>query len=130
MSIPPPEHEAFKIRLRHLLSERGLSIYAAARLIDPDNPELAERSLFRWLSPSSTTLPSPASRRALARALGVDEDFFVPSLGADAMLEIARAHAWADLNEDLIRRARWAGVGGVSFGGHYLSREQRELIGA
>ena len=127
MSLPPPEHESFKIRLRSVMEEQGLTIYGLARLIDPVNPEAAERNLYRWLSPSSTSLPSLASRRALARALGVDESFFDPRIGVEGMREIARAYAQAELREKVIRRRVWVHPDGPH-GGCYLTSLERELV--
>lgn len=127
MSLPPPPYESFKIRLRRAMADKGVSIYRLARLIDPDNPKSAERNLYRLLSPSSTQMPSRVYRQALARALGVDEDFFDPRIGVEHSLEIARAYAEAEIREMVILRRLWAPPGGP-YGGYFLTREQRELI--
>lgn len=127
MSLPPPRHESFKIRLRRAIDEEGLTIAEVARRLDPDDPSRGERNLYRWLSRSSTMLPSRASREALARALGREPDFFDPKLGVAEALEIARAYAVAELHEEVVNRRLWAPPGGP-FGGWYLTREQRELL--
>ena len=122
MSLPPPEYESFKIRFRQALDAQGMSVYRLARLLDPDNPEGAERNIRRWLSPSSTHMPSLASRLALARALGVDESFFDPRPGAEQRAKIARAEEQLDLTLLRVAREVWCPPDGP-FGGYYLERE-------
>ena len=129
MSLPPPEYESFKTRLRQVMQAQGMSVYRLARLLHPDNPEGAERNIRRWLSPHSTHMPSLASRLALARALGVDESFFDPRPGVREMNDIARAYATAELHETVVRRRVWCAPGGP-FGGCYLNAQQRELVNA
>ena len=118
MSLPPPEHESFKIRLRQALDAQGMSVYRLARLLDPDNPERSERNIFRWLSPSSTHMPSLASRLALARALGVDEDFFAPAVDEALMTRLADAAATFRRAEMVVGRLAWVAPG-CSTGGWY-----------
>lgn len=125
MSLPPPPHESFKIRLRGAIEAAGISVYALARKLDPANPETAERNLRRWLSPTSTHLPSPASAKALSEALGVTPDFFDPQPGAMEMAELARARAAVAFREEIIRRRVWCPPGGP-FGGYYLAPDERK----
>lgn len=129
MSLPPPRHESFRIRLRRAIDEQDLTIAEVARRLDPDNPSRGERNLYRWLSPSSTHMPSHASREALSRVLGREPDFFDPKLGVAEMLEIARAYAKAELREEVILRRLWCAPGGP-FGGCYLTDSERELVEA
>ena len=109
------------------MDEQGVTIYGLARLLDPDNPDSAERNIYRWLSPESTTIPTLQSRIALALALGRDPDFFDPRIGVAEALKIARIHALAELREEIVLRHVWAPEGGP-LGGYFLTREQRELI--
>jgi len=129
VSLPPPRHESFKIRLRRAIDAQGLTIAEVARRLDPEDPSRGERNLYRWLSPSTTHMPSRASREALAKALGVEPDFFDPRLGAEAMLEIARAYAQAELREEVVLRRVWCAPGGP-YGGCYMTDAQRELVSA
>jgi transcriptional regulator with XRE-family HTH domain len=72
----------FAERLRDAIEKKELTIYALACLLDPQNPERAERNLYRWLS--GQTVPSAASRLALTKALGLRPDFFrAPGAGVE-----------------------------------------------
>jgi transcriptional regulator with XRE-family HTH domain len=59
----------FGDQLRAELERQGLSIRKLARLMNPDKPEIARRSLAKWIA---GTRPSPASRVLVADALGVE----------------------------------------------------------
>lgn len=129
MSLPPPDYESFKARLRRTMVEEELTVYGLARRLDPVNPKKAERYLYRWLSPGTKRLPHLAQRVALARALGRDPDFFDPKPGAVDMLKVRRAFAVAGFELELAQRRAWCGSDGPH-GGWYLTPEQRVLVGA
>lgn len=144
MSLPPPKFESFKRRLRLAAIEAGfvrttrlgepilddtgsqqVNVYRLARHIDPENPWVAERNLRRWLDPRAKTLPSRASRDALARVLGRDPDFFDPKPGVSELREIAAAYSMAELLETRVMRKVWA-----THEGHYLEPAVKPLVRA
>lgn len=60
-----------------MLTEQNVSVRELARRMQPGDPEGMRRSVARWLSPTANAVnPSPASRKAVAQALGLPEDVF------------------------------------------------------
>jgi transcriptional regulator with XRE-family HTH domain len=74
MSHRPSSRKTFARQLREELSRQKLGIRTLARRMDPERPETARRSLYKWLG--GEHLPSRASREAVAVALGLPEDHF------------------------------------------------------
>lgn len=64
----------FGEQLRLELQRQNLSIRKLSRLMDPGKPEVARRSLAKWISGKTT--PTLASRYLVADALGVDPAMF------------------------------------------------------
>lgn len=66
----------FGHEVRAELKSRGWGVRTLARKMNPDHPEIARRSLNRWLTLKSPTTPNQANRAAVAVALGLPEDHF------------------------------------------------------
>lgn len=75
MGKPNGRAALFAIRLRKEMDSRGLSVRSFGKLTDPSNPERGRRRVQRHLSGSF--MPSPASRKAYAVALGLPEESFL-----------------------------------------------------
>jgi transcriptional regulator with XRE-family HTH domain len=81
----------FVIRVWAEMDAQKLSMRGLARRIDPSNIDRARRNLIRWLHEGIR--PGRQSRRAVARALGIDpeeleeDDADADSLSLDELLE-------------------------------------------
>jgi hypothetical protein len=76
-----------------------MTVYALSREIDPENPQRAERSIYRWLA--GDHMPSLASRDVLADALSVDRETLEPDEDDEAhMADLGRR--WRDLVREAI----------------------------
>lgn len=64
----------FGEQLRRELDRQNLSVNKLAKRIDPQAPEIARRSLTKWIAGKHS--PTRASRARVARALGVDPSMF------------------------------------------------------
>lgn len=64
----------FAVQLRDAIDESGTSIRGLSRKLNPQSPETARSNLSRWLR--GAHVPSRASRRAVAAALGLPADHF------------------------------------------------------
>lgn len=71
-----PRRTKFGTHLRSELDKRKMSIRGLARTIDPQNPEVARRNLARWIGGYNN--PSRLNRIAVAEALGLPADTFLP----------------------------------------------------
>ena len=67
----------FAVELRAAIDDKGVSVRALSRKLNPRSPETARSNLMRWLR--GAHVPSRTSRRAVAVALGLPADYF----GAD-----------------------------------------------
>jgi hypothetical protein len=63
--------------LREELGRQDLSIRKLSQRMNPNSPEIARRSLAKWIA--GTTNPTPASRVVVADALGLPPDAFKDS---------------------------------------------------
>lgn len=71
LSVAPTRPRSpFGDRLRAQLDQRNVSIRALSRRMNPGNPEVAKRSLLRWIS--GRVVPSPVSVATIADALGCE----------------------------------------------------------
>jgi hypothetical protein len=89
----------FAEKLERVIAERELTYRSCARLIDPDNTEVARRSLRKWLSGKHT--PTQASIDRVTDALGLDRG----ALDPDDEEESLYAVLVANLNPEKLRRA-------------------------
>lgn len=64
----------FAFELRQALDDSGQSVRGLSRRLNPESPETARSNLSRWLR--GAHVPSRASRRAVAAALGLPADHF------------------------------------------------------
>lgn len=64
----------FAKQLRAELTRQNVSIRSLAKRMNPEEPNVARRNVYRWLA--GTSAPSPASREAVAQALGLPLDHF------------------------------------------------------
>lgn len=109
MTSTPKIRSRFGEQLRVELDRQGLSIRQLSRRLDPAKPEQARRALGRWIA---GTKPTEASKRAVAVALGLDENTFAdPDDGESDQLVADAACLFANLLNRL--RALEAQVGGA-----------------
>lgn len=64
----------FAVKLREALDQQGQSVRGLSKRLNPENPETARSSLQKWLR--GRHVPSRASRRSVAVALGLPPDHF------------------------------------------------------
>jgi hypothetical protein len=61
-----PAQDTVAAKLEAAIKERGVSVRALGRAIDPDDPERGRRNVYRWLK---GTPPEDHNAAALAKAL-------------------------------------------------------------
>lgn len=76
--MPPSDDEKALCQLiRDAMNEKGISVRALARTLDPERVESQRRKISKWLDDDKPTTPSAREARRLAAALGKPDDYFV-----------------------------------------------------
>lgn len=85
-----PRRTKFGQQVRHELDSQRMSIRKLARKLDPSNPEVARRSLARWIG--GYNQPSRINRIAVAEALGLSRDALLDDdEEADPLVDLLKA---------------------------------------
>lgn len=99
-----PRRSRFGSKLRLELDNRGMSLRAFARKVNPDQPEVARRNLARWIG--GYNQPSRLNRIAVARAFGMPDDSFLDEDDEEADPLVALMAALRRVVRDEMARQR------------------------